>query len=81
MRQKIIPIMVSTYETLCKCIEEDVQIIHIWNNLYVLHTEEIQQLLTEYGYKLPDIPAKSGVFCMKEPVVDKSMIWDPDDLL
>ncbi len=81
MDEIIIPIGVSTYEALCSCVAENARIIHIWNTLYVLHTEEIQQLLTQYGYILTDIPARRGVLCMKEPVVEKSMIWDPDDLL
>jgi hypothetical protein len=66
MGEELLPIMISTYEGLCKCLEEDVQVIYIWNHLYKCQQKKIDRALTEGGYVLLGVQAHNGLFFVKK---------------
>ena len=80
MREKILPVIVTTYEALCTCLEENVRVIYAFKEFYTANTEQISQALMEYGYEMSDIPTNRGVFFVKGLNIKDSEISDPCDL-
>ena len=68
MEREILPIGVSTYEAFCTCVETDVKVIYIWNDLYEIKRREVRKMLQKYGYALSGIPAKNGLLFAKKEI-------------
>mgnify|MGYP003396935547 FL=1 len=65
MDEKVLPLLVSTYEAFCNCMEFNVKAIYIYKEVYMKHAEEICQFLEERGYEFPGFPTRQGVLFVK----------------
>ena len=68
MERDILPIGASTYEALCICVEADVEIIHIYRELYEEMKGKVRRTLRKHGYSLSALPTRSGLLFAKKGI-------------
>ncbi len=80
MDEKVLPVMVTTYEAFCVCMEGNAKAIYLYMELYRKHAKEIYQALEERGYKLPGLPTQRGVLFVKGIDVEQCVFPSPSFL-
>ena len=77
MNEKVLPIIVTTYEAFCACMGENLMAIYIYMEVLMEHTGEIYQSLEEHGYEIPGLPTRRGVLFVKGININDSVIINP----
>ena len=65
MKRKVCPIMVSTYEALCHCIDKNVEVLYVYWRLLQEGNEKIAQILRDNGYGMSGLGTQWGLFFAK----------------
>ena len=81
MEREVFPIMVSTYEALCDCIENNVIVIYVFRAFYRENKERVEQCLGDNGYKMANFRSGWGVFFAKGMILRQKDIPDAYKLL
>ena len=68
MERDILPICVTTYEALCICAEQDVEVIYILREAYEEMEEKAEPKLRKHKYKLPGFPTRNGLLFAKKGI-------------
>lgn len=66
MDEKVLPIMITTYEAFCACMEENVKAVYISVEVFAEHVGRVYQVLEERGYEIPGLPIGRGALFVKE---------------
>lgn len=75
MKQKIIPLLITTLVALRETVKEKSPLLHIDNRLYQRQNAKITTIMAENGYSPIAQKAKSGIFFYR--ATDGS-VFDPD---
>ena len=78
MKKKILPVMALTYQALCACMEQEVNVIYVATEIY---TENIRSMLEKNGYHSTGEPLKRGILFAKDREISNCEILDPYGLL
>ncbi len=75
--KRILPITVTTYEALCICVEQRVELIYVTFELWEEEKDRIWQTLKKHRYRLAKLPARNGWFYIRGFRFRKYYISDP----
>lgn len=76
MGRKVFPIMVSTYEALCHCIDKNVEVLHVYWLLFQEDNEKVTKTLRDNGYRMSRLGTQWGMFFAKGIQLEKSNLPD-----
>lgn len=77
MKEKVLPIIVTTKEGLDICFQQNIRLIYIVLELYLEITNTIKKAMDENGYAQWDVISSNGVFFRKNISLDQVYIEDP----
>lgn len=74
MDEKILPIIATTYEAFCNCMEQNVKAVYICGEVFAGRAYEVYQSLEEHGYEIPGLPIGQGALFVKEIDIEQCVI-------
>ena len=77
MKEKVLPVIVTTKEGLDICFQKNIRLLYIVLDLYLGNAKEIQKAMKENGYMQWDLIPSNGVFFGKDISLDEVLIEDP----
>lgn len=77
MKEKVLPIIVTTKEGLDICFQQNIRLIYIVMELYLENPNTIRKAMEENGYAQWDVISSNGVFFGKNISPDQVYIEDP----
>lgn len=79
MDEKVLPVMITTYEAFCACMEKTVKAVYICVEVFAEHADKIYHSLEEHGYEIPGLPTQHGVLFVKGIAIEQCVLSGPYD--